>query len=512
MAKFRTYRSRIRKFSLILFSSLFVLALAGGRAAHAARDTIRLRMRIDIISLDPAKLGKPSDHVIAFNLYDGLVRLKAGTAEIEPNLAKSWDLSPDGKTYTFHLRAGVKWHKGFGKLTAHDFKYTFERVMNPKTKSRYRRLFSPVKKITVVDDLTLKIELKHPFPSFLTGVLAFRPGWVVNKKAVEKHGKKYSLNPIGTGPYQFVRWVRGGEVVLKRNPDYYEPVKIENVIFKVIRKDSVARLALEKGDLDASYFFDGAIIQLIEKSGKFRNPTLPAFRTHWMGFNLRRKKLQDIRVRRAVVLATNKKAIADHVFYGFAEPVHSIINPNIFGYHRTEKGVYDPAKARQLLKEAGHPNGIDFEVLALRTTGWPGIIQVLKEQWKKAGIRIKITAPERAVYNRLRVKGKFDLITVAITRFDPDQYAYAFFHSSNIPRPNYSAYKGADDIIEAARKAVDDKKRAELYKKFAIKLAEDLPGYAVTNVHYSVASRKNVMGLAPTFMDSYPVRQMYFKE
>ncbi len=100
------------------------------------------------------------------------------------------------------------------------------------------------------------------------------------------------------------------------------------------------------------------------------------------------------------------------------------------------------------------------------------------------------------------------MIAVAITRVDPDQYAYAFFHSSNIPRPNYSAYKGGDDLIEAARKEVDLKKREELYKKFQIRLFKDLPGFAIVNVHYAVAAKPYVKGLKPTFMDSYPIREM----
>lgn len=482
--------------------------------AQGAETILRLRSRDDIISLDPAYLAKPSDHVVAFNIYDGLVRLKAGTAQIEPNLAHKWTLSPDGKTYTFHLRKGVKFHKGYGIVTARDFKYSFERIMDPKTKSRYRRLFAPLKNITVVDDYTLKLELKYPYPSFLTGVLAFRPGWVISRKAFEKMGKKkFSLNPIGSGPFMFNRWLRGSEIVLDRNKDYYEPVRIDRVIFKVIKKDSVARLALEKGDIDGSFFFDGATIKTIkEAKSNIDVHTLGTYRTHWLGINLRRKRFQDIRVRQAILYAINKKDIADHVFFGNAAAVNSLFNPNVPEYFKTEANFYNPEKAKQLLKEAGYPNGLDIDFLCLPTSAWPSIGAVLIEQWKKVGIRAKMKTPERSIYNRIRKKGNFDVVSVAISRVDPDQYAYSFLHGSNIPVPNYSGYKGANDIIEKARQAVDPEKRKELYKEFQVRIAHDLPGFAVVNVHYAAASKPYLKGLKPTFMDSYPVREMYIEK
>ena len=509
----RIFHSILGTASAGMAALLLMTVLAGDATAGAADSPLRLRLDDDIISLDPAHLAKPSDHAVAFNIFDGLIRLKAGSAEIEPNLAERWDLSADGRTYTFHLRKNIKWHKGYGLLTAHDFKYSFERIMDPKAKSRYRRFFAPVKQVEVVDDHTLRLELKYPYPSFLTGVLSFRPGWVVNRKAIEKLGPRYSTDPIGTGPFQFVRWTRGSEVALERNPAYYEPVRIHQAVFKVIRKDSVARVALERGDLDAAYFLEGTTIKLIKENPQNLNVlTLPAYRTHWLGFNLRKKALQDVRVRQAILHATDKKALAAHLFFGYASVVHSIFNPNMASYLNTDPNAFNPEKAKQLLKEAGHADGLNLKFLIYPSLGWPGIAAVLQEQWRRVGIHAEVVNTERSIYNRMRQKGEFDLIVVAISRVDADQYAHPFLHSANIPVPNYSAYRGADDLIDAARKEVNDARRIAIYKQFQLRIARDLPGFALVNVHYAVATRPSVRGLKPTFMDSYNVRDMYFSE
>lgn len=474
-----------------------------------AEKVVRVRLKEDLITLDPAHVGKPSDHVHAFSLYSGLVRLKAGTTQMEPDLATKWELSPNGKVYTFHLRKGVKFHKGYGNFTAKDVKYTIERIKNPKTKSRYRGLFRSLTKIEIVDDYTIKLHLDKPYPSFLRAVLGFRPGWIVSKKAIEEKGKKYGQDPIGTGPFMFDRWVRGSEVSIRRNPDYWDKIHIDRVVGKVIRKDTIAKLALERGDIDVAYFFSGATIREVLKNKKLSIQMNPGYATHFLQFNLKRKPFDDPRVRKAILYATDKKAIAKHVFFGLATARQSLLNPNVFGYEKLEKNFYNPEKAKKLLAEAGYAKGLKVDVNVIPSSGWPKIAAVLQQQWRKVGIQAKMNVPERAIWNRRWRKSKFDILFTRITRFDPDQYLYQYFYSKNRPHPNTSGYTGADELILKSRHTVDDAKRGEYIKKAARKIfADDVAGFAIVNVNYVLATQPYIKGHKVTFQDSHPWRHV----
>ena len=490
---------------------LFPPAQRVAAAGPSGEQVVKFRVRDDIISLDPAYVQKPSDHLHAFNIYDGLVRLKAGTTELEPNLATSWDLSPDGKVYTFHLRRGVKWHKGYGDFTAKDVKYSLDRIKDPNTKSRYLGNLTPLKKIEIVDDYTIKLHLDKPFPSFLRAVLAYRPGWIVNERAIKEKGKRYGQDPIGTGPFMFDKWVRGSEIVGVRNPDYYEKVHIEKYIAKVIRKDTVAKLALERGDLDWSLFLEGAAIEAMKKNKKLKVQSAAGYSTHFLWFNLKRKPFNDIRMRRAILHAINKVPIAKYVFFDNATTVHNLLNPNVFGYERLEKNFYDPEKAKKLLAEAGYPNGLKINALIFPTGDWPKIGAVLQQQWRKVGIDTKIVAPERAIFNRLWLKSQYDIISIIITRVDADQYLHPWFFTG--VRRNTAGYTGADKEILQARHTVDDAKREAFIKSTARKIfLEDLVGFGMVNVKYALAMHPYVKNNVFTFQDSYPLRQIWLEK
>ncbi|MBI4282870.1 MAG: ABC transporter substrate-binding protein, partial [Chloroflexi bacterium] len=167
-----------------VFLALFAVSLmAHLYAAHAQEITVR--NDVDFSFMDPAQISNYNDYRIAANIYSGLLRFNLETFEPEPDLAKSWEVSPDGLTYTFHLRDNVQWHKGYGKFTARDVKYSLERIMDPKTKSRFREDLANVDRVEVVGDYTVKIHMKAPDMSFVRKVLYYRPGYIVNQKAIE---------------------------------------------------------------------------------------------------------------------------------------------------------------------------------------------------------------------------------------------------------------------------------------------------------------------------------------
>ncbi|MBI3024477.1 MAG: ABC transporter substrate-binding protein [Candidatus Tectomicrobia bacterium] len=489
------------------------LPLPEAHAAPGGEQVLRVRADDDLITMDPAYVGKPSDHMLAMNIYSGLVRLKAGTLEAEPDLATQWELSPDGRTYTFHLRRGAKWHKGYGEVTAKDVRFSLERIKDPKTKSRFRGVLQSLEKIEVVDDYTIRLVIKDPYPAFLVSVLAFRPGWIVSEKAVKETGAKFGQDPIGSGPFMFEKWVRGSEIVLARNPDAWEKVRLAKVVHKVIRKDAVAKLAIERGDLDVATLLEGASIQEVKKNQKLNVLATPGYATHFMQFNLRRKPFDDVRVRRAFLHATDKEAIAKHVFFGNATARHNLLNPHVFGYEKLERNFYDPGKAKKLLAEAGHAGGLDVNVNVMPAAQWPQVAAVLQEQWKKVGIRAKMNVPERAIYDSRTRAGQFDIAFIRITRSNADQYLYEYFFSKSQPYPNSSGYARADDLLLKGRHTVDDAQRKGFIQAAARKIfVEDVVGFAIVNVNYVVAMQPYVKDNVPTFQDSFPWRQVWVQK
>ena len=232
---------------------------------------ITVRNDVDFSFMDPALITNSNDYTIAVNIYSGLLKFNPKTMEPEPDLAKSWSVSPDGLTYTFQLRNNVQWHKGYGKLTAKDVKYSFDRIMENRVKSRYRTDFSNVREVEAVNDYTVKIHMKAPDMSFVRKVLVYRPGYIVNQKAIETLGTKYNSSPIGTGPFIFDRWDPGSKTVLVANKDYFlGPPKLQKATFLVINEESVAQLALEKGELDLVVFQSLDPLESLKKLARWR--------------------------------------------------------------------------------------------------------------------------------------------------------------------------------------------------------------------------------------------------
>jgi peptide/nickel transport system substrate-binding protein len=347
----------------------------------------------------------------------------------------------------------------------------------------------------------------------MSAVIAFRPGWIVNQQAIEEKGEQYALDPIGTGPYMWEGRSIGTEVVLVRNPDYYAPVDIETVRFKFVQEDSVAELALQSGDLDIAYLFAPESSQraLENSGGDIQAEQIASYRTQWAGFNLSREQMQDVRVRQAIIHAIDKQAAATAVAGDLAQVVSSIFNPNLSATIDPDPFPYDPDRARELLAEAGYPDGIDIQVLVIPSSTWPDLATVVQEQWRQVGINAELLVVERAVYDELmgQENAPYDIATVNITRSEPYQYA-SYFVSTNIPDPNFHNYANeeSDDLIAAASRELDPEVRDDLWAQWQEKvLVEDVVGFGMTNINYVIAWRSSFSftGAADLYVDSYPI-------
>jgi peptide/nickel transport system substrate-binding protein len=484
-------------------AAALVAGLMGVSPVRAQEITVRLP--VDLTFIDPAFLTTPIDTTIAANIYSGLLKMNQKTMEPEPDLAKSWEVSPDGLTYTFHLRDNVTWHKGYGKFTAKDVKYSIERILDPKTKSRLREDYSSVKGVEVVDDYTVKILMKNPDMGFVRNALLFRGGYLVNQKAIETLGDNYKNAPVGTGPFVFDHWEPSLKVVLKANKEYFLGApKLETVNFLVVKEDNVAVLGLEKGELDVAIATNFSALDNVKaspevKANRLKYAVEPDLVSVFLNMNNCRKPFDDIRVRQAIHHAINKDDMIAVAYEGQAKPSKSVLPEQFFGYNGNVKTYdFNPEMSKKLLAEAGYPNGFDTTFIYYSgLSPWDQIAPIMQEELRNVGIRVKLNVIDRAAIEELRRKGDHELMFATVGRPpDPDGFLTQLFYGPATPFPAFPCYKNAevDKLIVAARSETDPEKRKQEYEKVQAQIAEDTPVVPIVVRQNVVAWGANVKG------------------
>ena len=483
---------------LIAMLTVLAVALCGAPPALAAEQVLRVRLLGDIEGLDPAHIRSPHENYLAWNVYNALIRYKPGTADLEPDLAERWEVSKDGKAYTFWLRKNVVWHKGFGKFTSADVKYSFGRVMDPATKSRYRGLFTNVERIETPDDSTARIVLKAADPSFPTNALPFRPGWIVNQKAVERYGRDYGVNPVGTGPFVLESWTPGTRGVLVANDQYFEgEPKLRRVEFIPIVRDEVAELALKRGELDVMTVRSPEVYQRLRKDASIRvgERLLSGVWNLWL--DAKQGPFTNRELRRAVAHALDREAIAATVLQGLAQPAHNTISPMFPGYtEEIARYPYDPKKAQEIVKAAG-AQGTTVKLLVSTLAPWPQVMPVIQQSLEQAGFKVEANLTEYGAWFTEVRKRNYHIAAMGLVR-PPD--ALASFSESFASRNagfagNFSYYEAIDGQIEAAYAAETQAKRLELYKEMQRRVAEDAPVVPLFYLKVIVAARSNVVNV-----------------
>ena len=486
----------------------------GGPSATPAPSVAQVLVskdRDEFGTTDPANVSSNGDANVEFNITSALVRLKPGTTEIVPDLAEKWTVSPDGLKYTFNLRHGVKWQKGFGDFTAKDVVYSYTRIMDPKTASRYRGDFAAVKSVEAPDDYTVVINFSRPSPGFFYSVLTYRPGFIAKKEAIEQFGKDYGRNAVGTGPYILDSVTPGVGWVLVINPEYWGPKPtLTRIEYKLIKDENVAALALEKGELDAAYFENPETQLKVRSLANVTVSDAPMPRTFHMHMNIQRSPLSDVKVRQALAWAVNKQGIVDHVFQGQAKVAGSMIPPGFIGHVDDTSIGYDLNKAKQLLAEAGYPNGFPgktFEFLVIDAAPSPDILQVMQADWAKIGFQTKAEVLDIAAFNARRMANTFDIMMLPTLRAESSQFIGQYLHSRSIPFENITGYRGADALIEQSESELDPVKRQALYEQLQKVIMRDLPIYPIAYPLQVLATKKNVKGAAIGLLN-LPLYQM----
>jgi len=496
----RQIRSRLPLVLVAVFTVLVALTLLGPTdPADAQRKKVLNIAAKEPDTLDPHSSTLGQSQAIARFMFRGLTRFaikdgKVTTAEVEPDLAESWTLSPEGTIWTFKLRKGVQFHKGFGELTAEDVKYSFERQINKAPGTRYGVNLDVIKSIEVVDPHTIQIALKAFDPIFLLRMVGYQQGYVLSKKAIEKYGEQFKWNPVGTGPFYFERHSPREKVVLKAFDKFHAGrPQIDEVHWFDVPEDATKLIGLEKGTFDLLYpeAVTADVAEQVKRMGAVIDRRGPGGQERFY-INMTKPPFDDIRVRKAFMHAIDRKAIKETMYPGgLARLATSCLPPGYFGHIPMQFPEYNPELAKKLLAEAGHPNGFTIKNYFIsKSFFYPKVLTLAQEQLKKVGIIVEMQIVEHATFHENIRKNLDPFVLYGGTRItDADPWFSLFFDSKEIPDPatgnkgtNFAHYRAIDDLLAAGRVERDVKKRAAIYGEAQKRIERDLVCLPISDV------------------------------
>jgi peptide/nickel transport system substrate-binding protein len=443
-------------------------------------------------------------------IFEPLVIHKLDSTDIEPNLAESWTISRDGLTYTFKLRKEVKFHDGT-PLDAEAVKFSFERPTredHPYFKygkwTWLRTYLGAVKTIEVVDSHTVRFHLKERNAAFLANLANWGNTTPVSPTAVKKDPEGFAVKPVGSGKYRFESWERGVRVVLRRNDDYWgDKAKVERLIFRWI-VDAQARVAeLLSGTCDIIHpIFPDAVAQL-ERTPNVTVIKAPELHIWFAGFNLNDPVMKDVRVRRALNHAINKEALLANTLQGLGTLATQPALPTSWAYEPdVRRYPYDPQRAKQLLAEAGYPNGLETELWTPESGSGmqtpKEMATVMQADLAAVGVRARVKVFEWGTYLGTLRKEPGPLWTMSwfLHDNDPDISLSLSLHSKGVG--NFGKWQNAefDRALEDARKLLDRKRRAEIYRRAMRAFADD-PPWIFVNHEFQLYGLKKGLKFTP---------------
>ncbi len=456
-------------------------------------NTIIMGMGADAKRLLPFLASDSSSAEISGFLYHGLVKYDK-SIRLTGDIAKSWDVSPDGLRITFHLRKGVKWQDGV-ELTADDVLFTYDKVTDPQVPTPYGSIYGPVKSVAATDKYTVKVVYKEPFaPALESWGMGIVPKHLLEGKDLSSPG--INQHPVGNGPYRLTEWVTGQKIILDAFDQYFEGrPRIDRVLFRIIPDTSTMFLELKFGGIDymgltpPQYKLQANSDFFRKYFQKFR---YPSFGYTYLGYNLLNPLFRDRLVRQAIAHAINKKEIIAGVLLGYGTPCTGPFPPESWAYNRDVRDYdYDPARALAMLQQAGWKmnasgvlakDGRTFSFTVLVTQGSDARLktaQILKEQLKRVGIDLHIEVLEwQAMLHDFIDKKRFEAVIMgwALSR-DPD--IYDIWHSSKTKEGefNFLSYKNdeVDRLLVEGRSNFSLEIRKKIYHRIHEILAEDQP-------------------------------------
>ena len=491
--------------------------------------------------LDPHMATDTTSARTALCMFDTLVTNSNDGQKILPWLAEKWDVSKDGRVWTFKLRKGVRFHKtteggkptanGGREVTADDWKWSFERMIRDKSPRAYfidcvagydemaagkAKTWSGIK---AVDKYTLQFTLKKPFAPFLS-VLAYNSLVVVPKEDVTKWGKNFSFHPVGSGAFSFDTWKQDQKLTLKKNPNYWRKDAkgkqlpyLDAFEMVIIPDGTVAWEEFKKGNIDMMREVPD---RLVKDARKLLGKNLlegPQPGTYYYGFNMSKPPFKgNKKLRHALNYAVDRKRINDLVLEGLFFPAKGILPPSMPGYNKNLKGYeYNPEKAKQLMKEAGFPNGIEVTLQINQNIRHKAVGEAIQAQLAELGIKANIKVVDWGVHLDMLDRGESEMYRMGwvVDYLDPDNFLFVNLHSSNFgAKGNYSFYKNpeADKLMEQGRIETNHAKRMAIYQKAEQLIVDDAPWMFLFHYYNNVATQKWINGAKLPAFGDYTVR------
>ena len=474
---------------------------------------------------DPAQYTAGTDFdASAETVFNRLTQFERGGTRVIPGLAQRWDIADDGKTYTFHLRPGVKFHSTdyftpSREFDADDVLFTFERMLDKQQPFRkaYPTEFpyftdmgmdTNIARIEKLDPMTVRFTLNQVDAAFIQN-LAMSFASIQSAEYAEQllaQGKPEQINqkPIGTGPFVFKRYQKDAQIRFTGNRDYWQPdeVKIDNLIFAINTDASVRMQKLKAGECQVSLFPRPADLQSLKNDPKLAMPSQPGFNLGYIAYNVQHPPLDKLEVRQALDMAVNKQAIIDAVYQGAGQRAVNAMPPTQWSYDDSIRdAAFDPDKARALLKAAGVAEGTEITLWAMPVQrpynpNAKLMAEMLQADWAKIGIKARIVSYEWGEYLKRAKNGEHDAMLIGWSgdNGDPDNWLGTLYGCDAVDGNNYSKWCDPqyDALVKDAKRVTDQGQRGTLYKQAQQILMAQLPITPIAHSTVYQPMRKNV--------------------
>ncbi|WP_193337411.1 ABC transporter substrate-binding protein [Devosia beringensis] len=481
----------------LIVAALAVVALSGTALAQEIMN-IRLGAR-DIGSIDPALTKTGDDETVVLQVFNSLVAPPRGTldmdiGDLQPQLAESWEISDDNKVWTFKLRPGVKWQKGYGEVSAEDVKFSYERQMDPALGGVHGASFKDIESIEVVDPLTVRFTLKDANAFFHASALT--PGFgrfIVPQKAVEELGEQFGFAPVGSGPFEFAEYRPQDRVILKANEDYFlgRP-PMDELHLRYIPDNNAATIAFIAGELDSS---GGErtpewVAQIEQQAPDAQIITMLPGSLQFLHFNMKVPPLDDVKVRQAIAYAVDRN-VWEGAFGILHGDLTAIVPESFYGALQTAdipeelRYDYNPERAKELLAEAGMPDGFAIDAIISERDDYLTNMLMVQDMLRQVGIEVNLEVQDHASYhaNIREDKGTIVELSTAIAPTAPAVINEFLSEAAAVGKPsalrNFSHYGelggSVDDLVAQAVAEPDAAKQMELLTEAQLQILRDVP-------------------------------------
>ncbi len=491
--------------------------------ALSGDNIVRTAIKSDIQTIDMHKTS--NNYMVPLNVFDRLVEVevKDGKSEIVPSLAKSWDISEDGKTYILHLMEGVKFHNG-EDFKADDVVYSLNRIVtvqgavNSSFVSQIEGfdelangVATELSGVKAIDDYTVEIKLKEPYAGFMAS-LAAAPVSILDEKTTTMAGDKFGIEPeftVGTGPFKLKEWKLNEGIELVKNENYWkEAPKIDGVEIKVVPDTETQNIMYRNGELDIldlDYMVD--YIPTYKQEFKDNLVSVPRVGITYFTFNENIEPLNNVNIRKALSMAIDRQAIVDSMYNGTASIENGIFPKGLIGHNENIEAIeYNTEKAKEILAAEGYPNGFDMEIAidSASSDTTKSVLEIISEQLSEIGVNASLKTYDESTWLATRKAGELgSFMSIWTADYnDPDNFIYTFFGTDENTKLRSLNYKDKEviDRVAKARAIINEDERIKEYQALEKKIiSEDrawLPMYA--KEHY-FALGKNISNFTPNW-------------